>query len=64
MMYVLHLVPDFNALVNVVWEVLAGNKSTGALLGLHLAFLINNSSVTQHQRWTPTALHTLKYVVF
>ena len=60
----LYLVPEFNALVSVVWEVLAGNKSAGALLGLQLAFLINHPTLTQHQRWASTALQTLKDVVF
>lgn len=61
---VLYLVPEFNALVSVVGEVLAGNKSTGALLGLQLAFLVNHPTLTQNQRRTPAALQTLKDVVF
>lgn len=61
---VLYLVPELNTLVSVVWEVLAGNKSTSALVNLQLAFLINHATLTQHQRGTPTALQTLKDVVF
>lgn len=61
---VLYLVPELNTLVSVVWEVLSRNKSTGTLLNLQLAFLINHPTLTQHQSWTPAALQTLKDVVF
>ena len=61
---VLYLIPEFNTLVSMVREVLAGNKSTGTLLDLQLALLENHLTLTQHQHWTPAALQTLKDVVF
>jgi len=51
-----YLVPDFDSLVSVVGEVFAGDESTGALLGLQLALLVNHPTLTQHQRRTPAAL--------
>lgn len=63
-MCILYLVPELHTLVSKVWEVLAGNKSTGTLLNLQLAFFINHLTLTQHQCWTPTALQTLKDVIF
>lgn len=62
--HVLYLVPELNALVSIVWEGLAGNKSTSTLLCLQLSFLIYHPTLTQHQHWSPTALQALKDVVF
>lgn len=60
----LYLVPELYALVSIVWEGLARNKSTGTLLCLQLSFLIYHPTLTQHQRRSPTALQALKDVVF
>lgn len=59
----LYLVPAFHALISVVWEPFAGDKSSGALLNLERSLLINDSTLTQHQRGTPATLQTLKDVV-
>lgn len=61
---VLYLVPKLDALISIVWEGLAGNKSTSALLSLQLAILINHPTLTHDQRRTSTALQSLKDVVF
>lgn len=59
-----YLVPKLHALVSIVREGLAWNKSTSALLSLQFAFLINHPTLTHHQRRTSMALHSLKDVVF
>lgn len=58
-----YLVPAFNSLISVVWELFAGNKPPGALLNLEISLLINDSTLTQHQHGTPATLQTLKDVV-
>lgn len=60
----IYLVPELHALVSQVWEVLAGDVSASARLNLQLAILKHHLTLTQNQRRTPTALQTLKNVVF